>query len=321
MITNNAADFLESSLLPIELSVVIPCFNEAGTVEELYRRLSYILILNKIKAEIIFVDDGSSDNTLNNIKTIINQDIPIKYISFSRNFGHQKALKAGFQKATGKVVITMDSDLQHPPELIPELISQWKKGYDIVNTIRIRETNGRLFKKLSAKLFYKFINLISETEIKAGAADFRLLDRKVVNVLNACHEEYLFLRGMTSWCGFRTCEIEYEAQQRFSGKSKYSLKKMISFALCGITSFSIKPLRLAILLAGVFILLSLCEIVYAIYIVLFTNNSVSGWASLAILISLLGAAILFTLGIIGEYLGKLFIESKKRPEYIIKEEN
>ena len=185
----------------------------------------------------------------------------------------------------------------------------------------MREKNGRLFKKVSAGFFYKFINFISETEIKAGAADFRLLDRKVVDVLNACHEEFLFLRGMTAWCGFRSCEISYEADKRFAGESKYSLKKMCSFALCGITSFSIKPLRIALLLAGVFILLSLLEIAYVIYVALFTHNNVSGWASLAILISFLGTAILFTLGIIGEYLGKLFIESKGRPEYIIKEEN
>lgn len=307
--------------LNTDISIVIPCYNESNNIENTYHQLCSILSSNHIDAEIIFIDDGSTDTTLCRLVNLSKEDSRVKYISFSRNFGHQKALKAGLDKAKGKAVITMDADLQHPPTLIPHLIQQWKEGSEIVNTIRINEKKCRFFKKVTSNLFYKFSNFISETQLKAGAADFRLLDRKVVDILKSCHEEFMFLRGMTAWCGFRQCEVSYQAQPRYAGESKYSLKKMISLAFCGITSFSIKPLRLSILLAGIFVLLSLIEIAYVLNIAIFTNDSVPGWSSLAILISILGAAILFILGIIGEYLGKLFIESKNRPEYIIKAEN
>lgn len=313
--------FSISTTTVVEISFIIPCFNEVASIDALYHEIAKTVQINKVNAEIIFIDDGSTDGTLEHIICIAQTDARIKYISFSRNFGHQKAIKAGLNKAIGKAAIMMDADLQHPVSFIPELIDRWKAGYEIVNTIRIDEKNKGLFKKVTSKLFYTLINFLSEVKIKAGSADFRLLDRKVIEVLKNCHEEFFFLRGMTSWCGFRSCDVEYQAHKRFAGKTKYSFLKMLSLALCGITSFSIKPLRLAILFASGFVLLSFLEIIYVIYIVAFTSDSISGWASLAILISLLGAAILFTLGIIGEYLGKLFIENKRRPEYVIRMEN
>jgi dolichol-phosphate mannosyltransferase len=303
------------------LSVIIPCFNESENLIELYKELRRVLDKERFLCEFLFVDDGSTDDTIRILDELASKDSRIKYISFSRNFGHQQALRAGLNEAKGQVVITMDADLQHPPQLIPELIAKWQQGYEIVHTLRLNDTGIGVMKRITSRLFYKFMNLVSDVHFESGMADFRLMDRKPVDIIKNCPENDLFLRGMIVWCGFRQAKLTYKAQKRFAGKTKYSYKKMIAFAVNGITSFSIRPLKLSILLSFFLGFLSFCEILYVLYIVFFTQQSISGWASLAILISILGTIILFMLGIIGEYLGRLFIQSKERPSYIISKKN
>ena len=249
------------------------------------------------------------------------QNPHVRWLSFSRNFGHQKALKAGLDYAQGDVVITMDADMQHPSSLISTMLTYWADGYDIVDTIRIDNKQCSYFKTITSRFFYRLMDFLSDIAITENGADFRLLDKKVVKVLRDCREEYLFLRGMVSWVGFRRIQIPYQAGIRYAGTTKYSFKKMVLFAVCGITSFSIRPLRLAILFAAFFSSLSVVEIIYVLYAVFISGQAVTGWASLAILISVLGAVILLMLGIVGEYLGKMFMQCKNRPEYIVRSGN
>ncbi len=300
------------------ISVVIPCFNEEGNVLVLADKL--IRVLEKYEDyELLFVDDGSTDKTLQHIKELAAKDHKIKYISFSRNFGHQKALKAGFDHAVGDCVISMDGDLQHPVELIDQMIQKWREGFEVIYTIREDSPKLPISKRLTSSIFYKFINKISNTTIPKGAADFRLLDRVVVDVLKDINENFLFVRGIISWVGFKQYDIRYAANDRFSGKTKYSRKKMFLFALNGITSFSTKPLHIATLLGLIISLVSFCYGLYAIMMKLLTNRTVPGWSSVLVSVLFLGGLQLLVLGILGEYVGKLFIESKKRPNYIIKD--
>jgi len=302
------------------ISVIIPCFNEEGNVLVLADKL--ICVLEKYEDyELLFIDDGSTDKTLQYIKELAVKDHKIKYISFSRNFGHQKALKAGFDHAVGDCVISMDGDLQHPVELIDQMIQKWREGFEVIYTIREDSPKLPISKRLTSSIFYKFINKISNTTIPKGAADFRLLDRVVVDVLKDINENFLFIRGIISWVGFKQYSIRYAANDRFSGKAKYSRKKMFLFALNGITSFSIKPLHIATLLGLIISLVSFCYGFYAIIMKLLTNRTIPGWSSVLVSVLFLGGLQLLVLGILGEYVGKLFIESKKRPNYIIKEKN
>lgn len=304
---------------PAYVSIVIPCFNEAECIMALYAELCWVMQNSTELYELMFVDDGSTDDTLDVLSRLSELDSHVHWLSFSRNFGHQKALKAGLDHAIGEVIITMDADMQHPPALIPKMLELWSKGADIVNTIRKDGRKCGWFKKTASNLFYRILNSLTDTPVSEGSADFRLLDAKAVGVLRNCHEEYMFLRGMTSWIGFHQTQITYEAPSRYAGKTKYTFSKMFAFALCGITSFSVRPLRWAITLAAFFAFFAIAEIIYVIYVACFSEQAVSGWASLAILISVLGAAILLMLGIMGEYLGKLFMQCKQRPEYIIKD--
>jgi glycosyltransferase involved in cell wall biosynthesis len=303
-----------------DISIVIPCLNEAACIGTLYKELSQVLAPYSCPYELLFVDDGSTDNTLDVLSVIAQTDKRVHWVSLSRNFGHQKALKAGLDAAKGHIVITMDADMQHPPTVIPQMLELWLEGYDVVNTVRKENSTSSSFKRITSRLFYRIMNALSDVQIPEGGADFRLLDAKAVHALQNCHEDFLFLRGMAVWIGFRQTQIAYQANARYAGQTKYPFKKMFSFALCGVTSFSVRPLRWAIGLAGFFALLSMGEIIYAIYVACFTSQGVSGWASLAILVSMLGSTILLMLGIIGEYLGKLFMQCKQRPEYIIKEQ-
>ena len=302
------------------ISIVVPCYNEEGNVELLYSKVKETL--SDAKLEFIFVDDNSNDRTLEIIDSLSKKDESIKYISFSRNFGHQNALKAGLDNANGDCVISMDADLQHPPEMLPELIDKWIKGYDIVYTLRKDVENVSFFKKITSSLFYKLMNRFSEVEIKEGSADFRLLDRKIVDILTTNFSEFhLFYRGLISWIGFNQVGVEYIPHKRFSGTTKYSIAKMFSFALNGITSFSIKPLKLAVLL-GVFIsAISFCYALYVLYVAIFTDATVQGWSSVILSVLFIGGINMILLGIIGEYIGKLYIEGKKRPYYLIKSTN
>ncbi|MGE5340244.1 MAG: glycosyltransferase family 2 protein [Candidatus Omnitrophota bacterium] len=301
-----------------KISVVIPAFNEEGNVICLTEKLVNILAPYR-DFEIIFVDDGSTDETLNILKSLHHFNPHIHYISLARNFGHQNALKAGLDHATGDCVITMDADLQHPPELIPQLIDQWLEGYDIVYTIRQDDPSLSFWKRKTSQLFYRMMDRLSDIRIQKGAADFRLLDRSAVDVLKDIKEYHLFFRGLTAWMGFKQIGFEYTPDDRFSGQTKYSLKRMIGFALTGITSFSLKPLRLSIMLGVFFAVLAFIYGIYAIVMKIFTNQAIPGWASVLVSVLFIGGIQLIVMGIIGEYIGKLFMESKRRPHYLIRE--
>ena len=302
------------------ISIVIPAYNEAGNIKTLTLKLKEHLESKEV-FEIIFIDDGSTDSTLDEIKGIMKTENYVKFISFSRNFGHQKAIKAGLDYAKGDCAISMDADMQHPPELVNRLINKWREGYDVVFTIRKDSINTSFLKRATSKLFYKSINKLSDIYIPAGAADFRLLDRIVIDEFKKFKENWIFIRGLVSWLGFRQIGIEYTVQKRYMGRSKYSFSKMIGFAIQGITSFSILPLRIATGLGVLFSISSFIIALYALYTRIFTNETILGWASLLISVLFLGGIQLISLGLIGEYIGKMFIETKERPAYIIKEKS
>ena len=305
-----------------EISIVIPTYCEEGNIVELYEQLQ--LELSKIDVqsfEIIYVNDGSHDDSLRNIKELTTKDERVKFIHFSRNFGHQNALRAGLDFAKGDAVISMDADLQHPPELISTLIEHWRAGNKVVYTKR-KDTNGlSFFKKLTSKMFYKLVNYLSETKLEEGTADFRLLDRSVVEALKNFNENNLFYRGIIPGLGFKQHGLEYIPNERFSGNTKYTFSKMVRFALTGITSSSAKPLYFSIYLGAFLALCSFFYALYAIYVSIFTTEAVAGWTSTIASILFIGGIQLMMLGIVGIYLGKLFSESKKRPNYIIEESN
>jgi polyisoprenyl-phosphate glycosyltransferase len=303
-----------------KISVIIPVFNEEGCVTSVAERVVSIMS-NYSEYEVLFIDDGSQDNTLETLKALHTRNPKINFLSFSRNFGHQNALRAGTRFATGDCIISLDGDLQHPPELIPELIAKWKEGFDVVYTIRKDVQRTSFFKKITGRVFYKTMNYISDINFEYGEADFRLLDKSAAAELNNLHENAIFFRGMVKWLGFRQTGIEYSPENRICGKTKYSRKKMFALALSGITGFSIKPLRISTFIGLSFAFLSLLYGFYALYIKLFTDNSIEGWTSVFFMITFLGGIQLIMIGILGEYIGNIFIESKKRPNYIIKEKS
>jgi dolichol-phosphate mannosyltransferase len=304
-----------------ELSLVIPTFNEEGNVQRLYEQIKVVLDQLHIDAyEVIFIDDGSSDASLIRIEELRAKDPNVHFLQFSRNFGHQHALKAGLDHARGAAVISLDADLQHPPALIAEMVGHWRAGAEVVYTRRQDKQNIGFFKKLSAKAFYWLANKLSEVPIEEGTADFRLLDRKVVNAIKSFKESHLFLRGLIPTLGFKQVAIDYEPAARFSGKSKYSFAKMLHFAINGITSSSAKPLYFSIYLGLFFAFLAFVYGCYAIYIAVFTNAAITGWASLIASVLFIGGIQMILIGIVGIYLGKLFVQSKQRPTYIIKSE-
>jgi dolichol-phosphate mannosyltransferase len=300
-----------------ELSIVVPVYNEAESLPEFYRRLKPVLNSLGLAAEIIFVDDGSSDGSLEQIALCAATDPRVKAISLSRNFGHMIALSAGLDHAAGNAVVTLDADLQHPPELIPELVKAWRAGNQIVNTLR-RETQGAgWLKNNTAGLFYWLINKISGLNLPPNAADYRLLDRQAVEAVKQLRERARFLRGLTRWVGYRQTAVEFSAGPRFAGRTKYSLGRMLSFALDGLTSFSAFPLRLAAYLGLATATGSFLYIIYALYIRVFTNRAIEGWASVLVAVLFIGGVQLIFLGVIGEYLGRIYEESKQRPLYLV----
>jgi dolichol-phosphate mannosyltransferase len=304
-----------------KISIVIPSFNEEGNIKIIVNALNEVLQKLNYRYELLFVDDGSSDKTLRILQEISAADSNVFFIELSRNFGHQNALKAGLDLASGDCIITMDGDMQHPPELIPLLIQKWEEGYDIVYTRRLEDKKLPAFKKITSKYFYKFINYISEIKIEEGTADFRLMDKKVATVFFAFSENELFIRGLVNWVGFNQFAIDYKPADRFSGNSKYTVKKMMQFALKGITSFSIRPLYISIFLGiSIFFLSLLFYILYVFYSIYF-GHVISGWASVIFTIVIFGGLNLIVLGIIGVYVGKLFMQSKQRPNYLIRDTN
>lgn len=301
-----------------KVSVVVPAFNEAATLEHLTAKLVPVLAAYP-DYEILFVNDGSTDDTLGVLRHLHHTNARIHYLSFSRNFGHQYALKAGLDYADGDAVISMDADLQHPPRLIPRLIEAWQQGYEIVSTQRRETKDEGWFKKTSSRLFYRFFNFMTGLSLPQGAADFRLLDKRVVESVRAIPERTLFLRGMISWIGYNQRVIPYTPAPRFAGKSSYTLKRMLALAVAGATSFSLKPLRMAVYLGLSVAFLGCLLTAYVLYMRLFNGSVISGWASMMCAMLILGGVQLFIMGIIGEYIGMIFWETKRRPTYIISE--
>lgn len=302
------------------VSIVIPAYNEAENIFVIAESIKQVFASINYNYEIILVDDGSADNTIDKIKEYSSQHENIFFLEFSKNFGHQLAVKAGMDHAYGDCVISMDCDMQHPPELIPEMLKKWEEGFEVVYTIREEDKTLSKGKRSSSSLFYKTLNWLSDIELESGAADFRLLDQKVVNVFRNFHENEPFLRGLVKWLGFKQFAIKYNPAARFSGQSKYTLKKMLRLALHGVTSFSIKPLYSAVYLGFTLSFASVLYIPYIIYA--FVNNvEVSGWASVIMTIVFFGGLQLIILGIIGIYVGKMFMQSKNRPNYIIRSTN
>jgi polyisoprenyl-phosphate glycosyltransferase len=300
------------------ISIVVPVFNEEESLYELYHRISIAMDHTHTSYELIFVDDGSADRSLEIMLELSEKDEHIKAIQLSRNFGHQSAIIAGIDHSIGEAVIMMDGDLQHPPELIEQLIEKWHEGYDVVYTCRGETSDVSTFKKFTSRCFYTLVNYLGEVNISPGTADFRLLDRAVIKSLHAFGERSIFLRGIIHWVGYRQAAIHYTAAARYSGESKYSFLKMLRFAMHGITSFSSIPLYLSALL-GIFI--SFSSFIYAgmvIYMRLFTNRVVEGWTSVMVALLFLGGIHLITLGIQGIYLGQVYKEVKQRPRYLVR---
>lgn len=306
-----------------KISIVIPAHNEEGNVALVYQKIKEVFSgLENYSFEIIFVNDGSRDHTQQKLEELSELHEEIKFIEFSRNFGHQPAVKAGLDHAYGNAVISMDGDLQHPPELIPQMIRKWEEGYDIVFTVRTYPKEISLFKRKTSDFFYKILSGLSDVNLtKGGGSDFRLMDASAVQVMRNLNEDDLFLRGLTSWMGFKQTGISFVANERLSGKSSYNLKKMITFAFTGITAFSVKPLYIAAYLG--FLLSGISVIGYGIYVInsFIAKTEISGWASLIMTIVFFGGLQLIILGIIGIYLGKIFKQVKERPNYIIKNKN
>lgn len=302
------------------ISIVIPACNEEANVSVITNALQMTFASLPYLYDITFIDDGSTDGTLKELKQLATLHPNVFFLSLSRNFGHQNALKAGLDMVDADAVIMMDGDMQHPPELIPDMIEQWEAGYDIVYTIRKDHKEMPLMKRKTSNMFYDLINNLSDIELEPGTADFRLMDRKVVEVFRAFKETDLFMRGLVKWMGFKQLGLEYDPAQRTQGKSKYTVKRMIRFALQGITSFSTRPLYIAAYLGFLFSLASLLYIPYIVYSYYF-GHPISGWSSMIATIAFFGGLQLMILGIIGMYLGKLFMQGKQRPHYIVKESN
>jgi dolichol-phosphate mannosyltransferase len=302
-----------------EISVIVPLYNEAVNIEALYSALMESLQpLNRL-FEIVFVDDGSRDGSFDLVKSLNAKDNRIKGLSLSRNFGHQIALTAGMQHAGGSIIISMDADLQHPPEVIPHLLNEYSKGFDIVNTRRLDPKETGYFKKMTSRYFYRFINMVADVSIPESSSDFRLMSRKALDAFLQFSERDRFTRGLVSWMGFRQSIINYECAPRLAGKSKYTLRRMLHFAVDGITSFSAKPLRIASYTGILFFVLGFIYAGSAI-IKYFLGKTIPGWTSLLVTVLILGGIQLLSLGIIGEYLARIFNESKARPLYFIKDQ-
>jgi glycosyltransferase involved in cell wall biosynthesis len=300
------------------ISIIIPAYNEEKNVPLIFSALCKEL--KDYNIQTIFVDDGSQDSTLQELKHLADSNDSVKFISFSRNFGHQKAIMAGLNVAKGDIVISMDCDMQHPVEVIKELLKRWGEGYEIVHTIR-KDKNTPFFKRLTGRFFYRLINILSDIPIQQGTADFRLLDKKVVTQLKTMNELHMFYRGIIPWVGYKSTEVEYFPENRVHGISKYTFMKMMSLALDGIISFSTKPLRLSIYFGLVIAILSFIYGIYAICATLFTQKVITGWGSTISVILFIGGFQFIVLGIIGEYIGRIYMENKNRPNYIIKETN
>lgn len=301
------------------LSVVAPVFNEEPILPELYRRLRETLDAIGEPWEIVFVNDGSRDRSLDIMRELHRQDPRVHVVSFSRNFGHQIAITAGLDYAQGDAVIIIDADLQDPPATIAEMVKKWREGYDIVYAVRAQRKGESWFKLFTAHLFYRLINRITGVKIPVDTGDFRLMDRRAVEAMRSLREHHRFMRGLSAWIGFRQVGIEYVREERYAGQTKYPFRKMLRFALDGITAFSYLPLQLATYLGFIIAGLSLVGIVATIILRLSGSQAFYGQASTLVMVMFLGGIQLISLGIIGEYLGRIYDEVKRRPLYLVQE--
>ena len=300
------------------VSVVVPVFDEAATVDELYRRLTAALIpLGRY--ELVVVDDGSTDGTWEALRDLAHADPHLRLLRLSRNFGHQIALSAGLEHARGDAIVSIDGDLQDPPEVIPALIERWREGADVVFALRRHREGETWFKLTTAAVFYKLINRVSSVDIPEQAGDFRLLSRRALDALLAMPERARYLRGMSSWIGFRRAEVEYSRDARHAGATKYPIRRMLHFAGDAVTSFSATPIRFVAALGFASVALCLVALAWTLYVRIFTDDTVAGWTSVIVVVLFLGGVQLLSLGIIGQYVGRIFDEVKRRPLYFVDE--
>jgi dolichol-phosphate mannosyltransferase len=306
---------------PLHISIVIPIYNEAGVVEKFHTRLCAVADALPHAFLFYYINDGSSDGTAQSLAGLAHGDPRVRILELSRNFGHQAALTAGLDHAEGDVVITMDGDGQHPPEMIPEMLALTAQGYDIVQAVHVDDEQSFSFKKTTSAAFYRLINRISGTPIEPGGSDFRAVGRQAVDALKSMPEYHRFLRGMVPWMGYRTIILPYRPLERLGGESKYSLRKMLKLAMDAIFSFSLVPLYVGLSLGGLMLCLALLEMVYVLSFWL-TGREASlapGWSSLMFVILIVGGMLMVLLGFIGVYVGYIFQEVKRRPVYLLKQ--
>lgn len=303
----------------IRYSIVIPVYNEEVVLCQTYQRLKQVMDTTRESYELIFVNDGSSDHTLEMIKSIRDQDEDVKLISFSRNFGHQIAITAGMDYASGAAVVVIDADLQDPPELILKMIAKWKEGYNVVYAKRTKRKGETWFKKLTARLFYRILSASTDLDIPTDTGDFRLLDRRVCEELKRLPEKNRYVRGLVSWVGFKQTAVEYERDERLAGESKYPLKKMIKLSLDGITSFSYKPIKLATYAGAIIISSGITYLVVLLLLKIFSKSAIAGWNLVLAMQFVLSGVLLTMMGVIGEYIGRIYDETRNRPLYIVSE--
>ena len=303
---------------PPDFSIVLPAHNEAGNIAPICAALK--ALLGPLgSAEIVLVDDGSTDGTLAAMRAAAAADPAVRYLAFTRNFGHEAALRAGLRAARGRAVVVMDSDFEHPPELIPELVAQWRAGFKVVAAQRLDDETVTAFKRSTSRLYYRLLGALGDVQLEPGSADYLLLDRAVVDAVNAFEDHDLFLRGLVRWLGYPLTSVTYRQGKRTHGASKYSLGRMVELAVTGIAAHSVRPLRFAVWLSLGFVLVGALLVIYSIISFLFIQHTVAGWSSIMAAIAILGAAQLLVLGIIGEYVGRILRETRRRPSYVIAE--
>lgn len=300
-----------------KISIVVPVYNEQDNLKEFHKRITAIMNDTGYDYNLVFVDDGSKDSSAFILKQLVEEDNHVEAYLLSRNYGHQMALTCGLDNADGDAVITMDGDLQHPPELLPELIRLWEEGSEIVMTKRLATEDAGFLKNITSSCYYKLINIMSKVEITPGGSDFRLMDKKAVEAFRLYRERARFIRGMVSTLGFNVSVVEFVAPPRFAGHSKFNLHKMLHFALDGITAFSNLPLRWAFYLGLFFGFCSLLLLGHVFYVKFISDDAVPGWATTTVSILFLGGIQLVGIGILGEYIGRIFEEIKHRPLYLV----
>lgn len=304
----------------VRYSIIIPMYNEEEVIAHTYTRLKQVMDSCGDAYELVFVNDGSHDRTMEIMSGVAAGDSNVKLIDFSRNFGHQIAITAGMDYAKGDAVVVIDADLQDPPEVILRMIEKWKEGYEVVYAKRLKRHGETLFKKVTAKMFYRLLRSMTSVDIPTDTGDFRLIDRKVCDVLRGLKEKNRYVRGLVSWVGFRQTMVEYVREERFAGETKYPLKKMVRFALDGITSFSYKPLKIATYVGFFLSFFGFLYLILVLFQRLFTDwEIVQGWTSMIGINLVFNGITLMLLGVIGEYIGRIYDEVKERPLYIVRQ--